>query len=123
MIAVSSSGEVVPCLQMSGYFMENKISLANIKTMKLKDIVNNTKYTEYSMAPILKRILNNNKCANCDYFKACTGGCPALGLLYSGESHDYYHEDITKCSFFNNGWYGKIVLELGKWKLLNPLEI
>ena len=123
MIAITSSGEVVPCLQMSGYFMENKISLANIKTESLKDIINNTKYSEYAMATVFKRILNNDKCPNCDYFKACCGGCPALGLLYSGDSHDYYHEDITKCSFFMNGWYDIIKLELDKWRLLNPLDL
>ena len=123
MVAISSSGEVVPCLQMSGYFMENGISLANIKNQKLKDIINNSKYTEYALAMVFKQILNNDKCANCDYIKACTGGCPALGLLYSGGLHDYYHEDITKCSFFMNGWYDIIKKKLDNWKILNPLNI
>ena len=68
-------------------------------------------------------IINNDKCANCKYFKACTGGCPALGLLYSNKDFDYFHEDITKCYFFENGYYEKVKEELSSYKLLNPLDI
>ena len=74
------------------------------------------------MATLLKQILENDKCGNCKYYKACTGGCPALGLLYS-KNGDYYHEDVTKCAFFENGWYDLIVKELASWRLLKPLNI
>lgn len=122
MIAVSSSGEVVPCLQMSGYFIEKGISLGNLFKTPLKELVKDSPYLNLALAPVLKQIIENDKCANCKYYKACTGGCPALGLLYSPNS-DYYHEDITKCIFFENGWYDKITKELTKWKLDNPLDI
>lgn len=122
MIAVSSSGETVPCLQMSGYFLEKNISLGNLFKTPLKELVKDSPYLNLAMAPLLKQILENDKCANCKYYKACTGGCPALGLLYSKNS-DYYHEDITKCVFFENGWYDKITSELNDWRLLKPLDI
>ena len=79
-------------------------------------------YLNLAMAPLLKQIIENDKCANCKYYKACTGGCPALGLLYS-KNGDYYHEDILKCIFFENGWYDKINLELKDWQLAKPLDI
>ena len=123
MIAVSSSGEVVPCLQMSGYFLENGISLANIHNKSLKEIITDSDYSAIATAPILKKILENDKCPNCKYFKACAGGCPALGLLYSGKPNGFFFEDITKCYFFENGWYEKIIDEMNDWKLLNPLNI
>ena len=123
MIAISSSGEVVPCLQMSGYFMENGISLENVHKKPLKEIVGNSNYTSIAMANLFKLIVNNDKCSSCKYIKACTGGCPALGLLYSGEAHDYFHEDITKCYFFENGWYERVTEELKEWELINPLQI
>ena len=123
MIAVSSSGELVPCLQMSGYFLENGISLANIHNKSLKEIITDSDYSAIATAPILKKILENDKCPNCKYFKACIGGCPALGLLYSGKPNGFFFEDITKCYFFENGWYEKIIDEMNDWKLLNPLNI
>jgi len=123
MIAVSSSGEVVPCLQMSGYFLEKGISLGNLFKTPLKELVKESDYLNLAMAPLLKQILENDKCANCKYYKACTGGCPALGLLYSSKDVDFYHEDITKCIFFENGWYEKVVKELSGWKIEKPLDI
>jgi radical SAM protein with 4Fe4S-binding SPASM domain len=122
MIAVSSSGEVVPCLQMSGYFIENNIHLGNLFETPLKQLVIESPYLNLALAPLLKQILENDKCADCKYYKACTGGCPALGLLYSKDVN-FYHEDITKCIFFENGWYEKTTEALKKWRLQNPLDI
>ena len=122
MIAVSSRGEVVPCLQMSGYFLEKGISLGNLFKTPLKELVKKSPYLDLAMAPLLKQILQNDKCGNCKYYKACTGGCPALGLLYS-KNIDFYHEDITKCIFFENGWYEKVTNTIHGWHLENPLDI
>lgn len=122
MIAVSSSGEVVPCLQMSGYFIDKGISLGNLFKTPLKELVKDSPYLNLAMAPLFKQIIENDKCANCKYYKACTGGCPALGLLYSKDSN-FYHEDITKCFFFENGWYEKMTDTLKDWSLRNKLNI
>ena len=123
MIAVSSSGELVPCLQMSGWFIEREISLGNLLKTPLKQLVTESDYLNLAMAPLLKQIIENDKCGNCKYYKACTGGCPALGLLYSSEKFNYYHEDITKCIFFENGWYEKSINTLSKWKIIRPFDI
>ncbi len=122
MIAVSSSGEVVPCMQMSGYFIEHGISLGNLFKTPLKELVREGDYLNLAMAPLFKQIVENDKCANCKYYKACTGGCPALGLLYSKDA-DFYHEDITKCIFFENGWYEKANNALKEWRLEKKLDI
>lgn len=122
MIAVSSSGETVPCLQMSGYFIEHKISLGNLFKTPLKELVRESDYLNLAMAPLFKQIVENDKCGNCKYYKACTGGCPALGLLYSKDVN-FYHEDITKCIFFENGWYEKVNNALNEWQLDKPLDI
>ena len=122
MIAVSSGGEVVPCLQMSGYFLEHGISLGNVLKTPLKELVRESEYTNLAMAMLFNQIIENDKCANCKYYKACTGGCPALGLLYSKDIN-YYHEDITKCIFFENGWYEKVNNAINEWRLEKPLDI
>ena len=122
MIAVSSKGKVVPCLQMSGYFLEKGISLGNLFKTPLKELLKESPYLELAMAPLLKQILVNDKCGNCKYYKACTGGCPALGLLYS-KNVDFYHEDITKCIFFENGWYDKVLHTMHDWRIMKKLDI
>ena len=123
MIAISSSGEVVPCLQMSGWLIERGISLANVHEKPLKEILTDSDYLTYATATLFNQIVNNDKCSSCKYYKVCTGGCPALGLLYSKERFDYYHEDITKCYFFENGWYEKTVEAMGDWRIEKPLII
>ena len=123
MIAISSSGEAVPCLQMSGFLIERGISLGNVRKTPLKELVKDSDYLNYATATLFKQIVNNDKCANCKYYKACTGGCPALGLLYAKERFNYYHEDITKCYFFEHGYYEKTIETLKDWKLDNPLEL
>ena len=122
MIAVSSKGEVVPCLQMSGYFLEKGISLGNLFKTPLKELVKDSPYLDLAMAPLLKQLLESDKCGNCKYYKACTGGCPALGLLYSKDVN-FYHEDITKCIFFENGWYEKVQETLTDYHLEEKLSI
>ncbi len=123
MIAISSSGEVVPCLQMSGWLIERGISMANVHKTPLKEILTDSDYLTYATATLFNQIVNNDKCSNCKYYKVCTGGCPALGLLYSKERFNYYHEDITKCYFFENGWYEKVVEAMGNWRIEKPLEM
>ena len=123
MIAISSSGEVVPCLQMSGWLIERGISLANVRKTPLKVILKDSDYLTYATATLFNQIVNNDKCASCKYYKVCTGGCPALGLLYSQKRFDYYHEDILKCFFFENGYYEKVVKEMGNWRIEKKLDI
>lgn len=123
MIAITSSGEVVPCMQMSGFFIEHGISFANVKKQPLKDIATEGDYINSVMTTLLQQILTDGKCANCKYYMACTGGCPALSLLYSEKQEDFFHEDITKCAFFENGWYNRIVSTLKEYNLRNPLNI
>ena len=122
MIAVSSNGDLVPCLQMSGYFLEKNIHLGNLFEKPLKELVKDSPYLNLAMVPLVKQILENDKCGNCKYYKACTGGCPAIGLLYSPDGN-YYHEDIMKCIFYENGWYEKCLEALKDWRLLKPLNI
>ena len=122
MIAVSSNGDLVPCLQMSGYFLEKNVHLGNLFEKPLKELVKDSPYLNLAMAPLVKQILENDKCGNCKYYKACTGGCPAIGLLYSPDGN-YYHEDIMKCIFYENGWYEKCLEALKDWRLLKPLDI
>ena len=108
---------------MSGWLIERGISLANVRKTPLKEILTDSDYLTYATATLFNQIVNNDKCSSCKYYKVCTGGCPALGLLYSKERFNYYHEDITKCYFFENGWYEKTVEAMGNWRIEKALDL
>ncbi len=44
-----------------------------------------------------------------------------MGMMYSGAREDFYGEDITKCAFFENGWYEKTAEALSDWKNRSPI--
>ncbi|MBR1750592.1 MAG: radical SAM protein [Ruminococcus sp.] len=116
MIGVTSGGDIVPCLQMSGYFEENGIHMGDLHKTPLKDLLTDGVYMKTVCANLHKRMKNNPKCAACRYFKYCNGGCPALGGLYSPERLDLFGTDITKCLFYENGWYQKCVSAMEGWE-------
>ena len=115
MIAVTSGGDVVPCMQMSGYLEEHGIHMENLHTSRLVDILTESKYMDMVCADLGVQLRNNQRCMECKYYKYCNGGCPALGLLYSGEKLDFFGSDITKCLFYENGWYQKAEKAMEGW--------
>lgn len=121
MIAVTSSGEVVPCMQMSGLLLECGIHLGNLHQSRLKELISSGTYLDMVCTTVGDVREKNPKCAACKWFEACTGGCRAMGMLYSGQRKDFFGEDITKCSFFENGWYEKIITTLLGWENLSRI--
>ena len=115
MIGVTSSGDIVPCLQMSGYFEMNDIHLGNLHKTPLKELLVGGDYMKLVCTNLHKMQKQNEKCANCRFFKYCNGGCPALGLLYSPDVRGFYGSDISKCLFYENGWYGRAEETMAGW--------
>ncbi len=80
-IAVRADGVMVPCIQMS------HIPLGRINKDDLKEVWRNH--------PELKRLRERYKiplrdfasCRDCDYINYCTGNCPALAYLITGEEN------------------------------------
>jgi len=123
MVAVTSSGEIVPCIQVSGTMQQRGDFLGNLHSDRLKDMLMAGRYLENICATIGDVRENNSKCAGCKWFEYCTGGCRAMGYLFSGEKKDFFGEDLTKCVFFENGWYEKVRDTLSDWKNLSPVGI
>ena len=123
MIAVTSTGDAVPCMQASGLLTQLDIHLGNLHRDKLKDLLTAGYYLDNVCATVGELRESNQKCGLCKWFEYCTGGCRAMGLLYSGERVDFCGEDITKCRFFENGWYEKTAEALSEWKNLSSIEI
>ncbi len=112
MVAVTSSGEVVPCLQMSGYMQEQGLRFGNLHETPLRQILTEGAYVDAVCADLHKQLEDNPKCAACQYYRYCNGGCPALSLLYTG---NMLGSDPAKCRFYQNGWYEKTVQAMGEW--------
>ncbi|MBO6141266.1 MAG: radical SAM protein [Ruminococcus sp.] len=123
MIGVTSSGDIVPCLQMSGYFEEKGIHLGNLHTTPLSELLIGGDYMKLVCANLHNQLKNNQKCAACKFYGYCNGGCPALGGLYSPKKLDLYGCDITKCIFYENGWYFKVLDAMEGWSNTTPIDI
>ncbi|MBQ9043706.1 MAG: radical SAM protein [Eggerthellaceae bacterium] len=123
MTAVTSEGEVMPCNQMSGYFLKHGISMGNVRRTPLRDLLRDGDYVKAANMTAGDLRSADGKCASCPYFRFCGGGCRALGQLYAGdEDHlSFAHEDVTKCRFFEGGWYQKVTHALSEWTNLSEV--
>lgn len=121
MVAVTSEGEVLPCNQMSGFFLKNGISMGNVHQTPLRDLLAGGAYVR--AANMTVRDLGDSKCGTCRHLGYCGGGCRALGLLYSGrrELAGLTCKDVTKCRFFEDGWYQRTVQALPGWTNLSEI--
>jgi len=107
MMAISSEGEVYPCMQMQGYMTEHNISFGNVFRDGLQPVLADSAYFKHVCTPLSYKLDRNEKCAECAYVKYCRGGCPALAVLtHGGDYGCYYSEDRTKC-LINLEGYGK----------------
>lgn len=128
-MAITSTGDAVPCMQMSGTMDELGIHLGNVHETSLKDLLNGGAYLETICATVGDLAQANKRCAQCKYFAFCAGGCRALAALGSAgdleqkRTPDFMATDETKCVFFNHDWYGKIVNAMGNWTNLAYIDV
>ena len=123
MVAITSSGDVVPCIQMSGTMQHRGMFLGNVHTTRLKELLVSSSYLDCVCSTVGDVRSNCLKCGSCKWFEYCTGGCRALGFLYSGGTSYILGEDLSKCRFFENGWYEKVSDTLSAWKNQSPVSI
>ncbi len=122
MIGVTAEGDVVPCLQMSGYFRAYGLSLGNLHDTPLKELLTESPYLDAVCATVDRLKEANAECAECAYFRYCCGGCRAIGLMLSGERNDMFGTDRSKCLFFRGGWHEKIAQALRGWEDLSAVS-
>ena len=118
MVAVSSNGNVFPCMQMSGYYESKNDVLGNVKETGLKPILQMSKYLAEVCTTIGELAKVNEECRECAYFKYCAAGCRAVALTLTG---DKMGADLSKCLFFKNGYYKKITETMGDWQNLTTI--
>ena len=119
MVAVSADGEILPCMQMGGYFLEHGMSYGNVHDTPLRELLSGGEYLRTVCRNVGELRAANSRCGSCRFFECCCGGCRALGYLLSGEGMD--GSDLSKCLFFNGGWYARAVEALPGWTSLSPI--
>lgn len=103
-VAVSYTGEVYPCNQLSGTFSHLGISLGNVKKQPLHELLSDGKYLAQVTMPVADILKENTVCQSCQYWKCCMGGCRAITFAFTKE---YRHYDPAKCAFFKGGYMQK----------------
>ena len=101
LVAIAASGEVLPCNQMSGYFANKGISLGNVKSESLQQILLDSPYLETVLTTVSRVREHDGSCRACEHWELCLGGCRALAMGLKG------HElaaDPAKCAYFRGGW-------------------
>lgn len=101
-MAIASDGEVLPCNRMAGYYAGKGYSFGNAKKGGIQHLSQDSDYLNAITCPVSK-IKENPTCSACKYFKYCLGGCRVIALLF----YDYTGPDISKCIFYNKGYYQK----------------
>lgn len=120
MIAVSSSGNVFPCMQLSGYYEAHNDYLGNVKEYGLQPLLQCGKYLAEVCTTVGQLAQANETCRTCPYFKQCAGGCRAIAVALTD---DKMAVDISKCLFFKHGYHKKIDTIMDGWFNKAPVMV
>jgi radical SAM protein with 4Fe4S-binding SPASM domain len=97
MVGVAATGELVPCLTMTGLLRRRGISFGNVRDTPLAELLSEGPYLEEACRTMGRFRKDNPGCDACPHYVSCLGGCPALALALSG---DIRASDPTSCAFF-----------------------
>lgn len=121
MMAVSSDGEVLPCLQMGGFLKAYGQRFDSLKERRLVEILRGGTWLDNVCMNHYHLRKNNAECDKCEWFGLCGGGCRALGLLFSvedGGAPNFSGSDPLACLFYKGGWYDRVRDRLRDYKLI-----
>lgn len=120
MAAVTASGNLVPCHQLSGYYEQHNDRLGNVKAEGLQGYLQSGKYLCEVCATLKDLKEKNADCAVCSMFEYCAGGCRAMALALT---ENKFGKDPSKCLYFNHGYLKKTAEALPGYKNMAPLNI
>lgn len=117
LIAIAADGNVYPCHQASGMCISKGLYFGNVITDGLKNILTKGPWLDTVCLTLHDVKESDSKCSNCEFFTRCTGGCHAMGMLFS---NSFLGADLTKCYFFENNYHDKITKKLSKYTNMTP---
>ena len=109
-VAVSASGTLYPCLQMSGYFKAHGMVMENALEKPLAELLKDSEYVKIARM----RVDEKTECKDCKFFRTCAGGaCMCTAYLTDG---NFAGKNEPACIFFNDEWNMKLNQVLKGWK-------
>lgn len=102
---IGATGEIAPCMPLSGTLLMQNISLGNVKKTPLQSLLSDSKLTEWTFLTLEDLYRVNAKCRDCPYRNACRGGCRALAYGMTG---DWRGSDPLRCAYFYGGFYDRV---------------
>ena len=106
MVSITAGGDIVPCNQVSGKLQKDGISLGNIHTTPLQQLLSDSDYLDNVTYTVGKLRKHNLQCQACDYWKLCMGGCRACAYALTDNLMGY---DPAKCIYFKKGYMQKTI--------------
>ncbi len=105
LVAVAADGNLYPCHQLSGYYVKHGRFLGNVKADGLRAHLQQGAYLSEVRTTLQQLKEHNRRCAACQWFRHCCGGCRACAIALTG---DRLGEDLSKCIFFQQGYLEKL---------------
>lgn len=118
---VSSTGMVFPCDGCEGVALQTGWlgEDSNILKRPLRDIINDSHYSEIMRMTAEEVIEHSKDCKGCDWEERCHGGnCRVCGMLYKAVANGYTFENCDidiklpaplTCTFYKKGYYEKLL--------------
>ena len=103
---ISSTGELAPCNQISGYASAVGMSWGNVFETPLTDLMRESPFTRQLLST-RETIRNHNpECQTCEWKHRCACGCRVLALE---STRDFLGRDYATCTFFKGGFYDRFL--------------
>ena len=83
-LGIRANGDVVPCLSLYG----DQFIIANVREQSLADIWGNDHYFGFNRKFDVSAVGPSSRCACCDKFETCRGGCASMSWSFNAKLHD-----------------------------------
>lgn len=104
-VNVSSSGDIIPCSRLTGYYKKYNLNFGNVKKDNFQQLLLQSKYFNEVGRTVQDVLEENEECKNCKFMPVCYTGCRAGAVIFGGGINK---RDISNCIYFNNGYHNKI---------------
>ncbi len=105
-VNVSSSGNIVPCNRLMGYYQKYGIEFGNVKKDNLQQLLLESKYFQECSRTVSEVLKANPKCKKCKFLTSCYVGCRGAAAIFSG---NLMAPDISNCIYFYEGYRNKTI--------------
>jgi radical SAM protein with 4Fe4S-binding SPASM domain len=106
---IAGDGRVLPCNPFTG-MTAGREEMGNVRRTPLSELLSASEYLNKVNGTVAMLRGRNEKCAKCEWFADCLGGCRALAYAATA---DYFGADPSKCAFFEGGYLEKIRAVMG----------